>query len=269
MIKLTEYEPNSNVYFSLKMMTPWDDDGRPYNIVNIALFKKSWWFRVPEIIKPFKLWRKFSDTSFEPTAQDMDGDESNGYFIDIRRSYGITFAEEGLFIDYGVQPGVWSSRSDTFSDKSKMYWYPWHPHLIRHDLLKPDGSLYHRNHSSKVRDSVYWYQVLDKLKQQFPNQEIDSPLTETVKITHITSSGSKQHATITLTGEEREWRPKWTRYLPFNKHTQRTVNCSSDIELGEKAGSWKGGLMGWSCEWRHGESMTDAFYRWYSTWDRV
>jgi hypothetical protein len=48
---------------------------------------------------------------------------------------------------------------------------------------------------------------------------------------------------------------------------ERVVDCDSNAELGKKAGSWKGGLMGWSCEWDPYENMESAFRRWYDKWD--
>jgi hypothetical protein len=84
---------------------------------------------------------------------------------------------------------------------------------------------------------------------------------------HWTKDGVNQKAKIRLAGEEREWRPKCTRWLPIFRKIQRVVDCDSDTELGPRAGSWKGGMLGWSVDWQKDESMKEAFWRWYRNWD--
>ena len=144
-----------------------------------------------------------------------------------------------------------------------MLWWPWHQTIVRHDLLFPDGSLYWRNkYPSKYR-VVGWYEV-----KQFGGS-IQDRVADRIEIEHVTRDGRRQVARIALYGEEREWRPRWTRWLPIFKKISRVVYCDSNVELGERAGSWKGGLMGWSCEWHKDETMEDAFRRWYKEWNGV
>jgi hypothetical protein len=88
-----------------------------------------------------------------------------------------------------------------------------------------------------------------------------------MNLVHYTKVGRKQEADITFTGEEREWRWKWFTWLPLFSKVERVIDCDSNVELGKKAGSWKGGMMGWSCEWDLDESMESAFRRWYEKWD--
>jgi hypothetical protein len=172
--------------------------------------------------------------------------------------YGISYHNDTFWIHYGA-------------DK----WYtidmPWQWEIVRHDLLLPDGSVYHRNKYpvytlSQKKNHVSWYDVFEKYCQE-KNAQVE--VAKFVDLIHHTRRGARQSATIRLAGEEREWRWKWFKWLPFPRMIQRTVNCDSDVELGEKVGSWKGGLMGWSCEWRKDESMRAAFNRWYRDWNGV
>jgi len=243
--------------FALRIQTPYEyyDDTR-HCLLNIGLFNWSWWITIPELFAPRKQWCKFST----PPA---DGRE--GYWDYTRREYGFMADKEALHIHYGIQPGSWSRNDPENSDHSKVYFWPWHPSIVRWDLLLPNGDVYHRNTYplKKGQSQIGWYDVFNVLKQS----SVEVEAVRFVKLTHYTKDGTEQIAIIKLTGTEREWRPRWTSWLPFFKIVQRCVECDSDVELGEKAGSWKGGLMGWSCEWKHDETMEQAFWRWYAQWN--
>jgi hypothetical protein len=171
-------------------------------------------------------------------------------------SYGIAIHSDTFWFNWG----------------SEVYWsfdMPWQWDMVRWDLLLPNGHVFHQNKCPikfNLGEESYrsWHHVFDR---QQPPEQIVRALSRTVKLGHTTKDGKHQLATIRLTGEEREWRWKWFKWLPFPKMIRRTVDCNSDIELGERAGSWKGGMMGWSCDWRKDESMEESFWRWYHNWD--
>ena len=265
MRKRIEYYKRDHWFnFALSIRTPWDNDcgDKNYNQLHVMVFGHGLWIKVPHIIKPRAKW---VDTyNYSCSTPNKDG--RNGYTQYIPKDYGFFFDRDAIHVYYGIQPGSWSSYDPKNSDHSKVFWWPWQLTIVRHDLLFPDGDVYWRNQYPK-KDSkhLHWYEVFDK-----DVKSTDGPEAEVAKfidLTHYTKDGRKQVAHIRLTGEEREWRPTCTRWLPFFKHTRRVVDCSSDVEIGEKAGSWKGGMMGWSCEWRHGESLKGAFWRWYEQWD--
>ncbi len=175
--------------------------------------------------------------------------------------YGISFHDDVLWIPYG-------KRSFTIN-------MPWQWEIVRHDLLLPDGSVYWRNvyrDGPRQRQNHYsWYEILDGDRSPYKSEQ-DSCLNQVrcadyIDLNHHTKSGMFQPARIRLCGEEREWRWRWFKWLPFPRKIQRTVDCWSDAELGDRAGSWKGGMLGWSVEWEKDESMKSAFYRWYKKWD--
>ena len=168
--------------------------------------------------------------------------------------YGITFFERQIHFHW---------------DETKVINLPWHWEIVRHDLLLPGGSVYYSNRYplKKKQQSFYWYEVLEGKRSPYPEYGVSVKAAEYIDIIHTLKNGTVQKAKIRLAGEEREWRWKWLRWLPWPRFIRRTVDCSSDIELGERSGSWKGGMMGWSCEWRKNETMEDAFWRWYVKWD--
>jgi hypothetical protein len=140
---------------------------------------------------------------------------------------------------------------------------PWQREIIRMDLLKPNGSLFHRNtykNDRKNGEHVHWYE-LEK------SNDISNGLCEIVQLSHTLKDGTIQERTVTLKGEEREWRMKWFMWLPFQKFIKRECDFTFSEEIGERSGSWKGGLMATSTEWKHGESLTESFMRWYKSWD--
>lgn len=169
--------------------------------------------------------------------------------IDNTKRYGVTYFDRTIHFHWG---------------KTYVKSLPWDWSIVRYDLLYPNGDLYHRNDYNRKNKSrgISWYDVLNK--SPIDN---DVEVAQYVTVTHSTRNGHIQTARIRLTGEEREWRWVWFKWLPWPRKIWRTVECESDIELGEKAGSWKGGLMGWGCEWKQGETMESAFWRWYTTWD--
>jgi hypothetical protein len=157
-------------------------------------------------------------------------------------------------------------------DKWITFDMPWMYTIVRHDLLLPNGELYHRNHFPKYKlgkrkRSLYWHDVVEQNDKNKPVSGEQVEYAKFVEIEHYTKRGKYQKARIRLLGEEREWRMRWFTWLPLFRMIQRTVDCESDVELGERAGSWKGGRMGWSCEWRKDETMIHAFHRWYKNWN--
>jgi hypothetical protein len=262
MRKKFEYHKRDHWYFGITIQNPYelDHDEQPHCQLNINLFKHSWWFKVPELFKPKQKW---VDTTNMSWNKDKEG--PCGFMEDIRKDYGFTFTPDGLHIYYGIQPGNWSRNDPENSDHSKLFWYPWRLEIVRHDLLYLDGDVYYRNlYPRKNKKHLHWWEVFDMPK---PESGVEVQVAEFVELDHWTKDGQNQKAKIRLAGEEREWRPKWTRWLPLFKKKRRVVDCYSDTELGPRAGSWKGGMIGWSVEWKEDESMKEAFWRWYKNWD--
>lgn len=172
--------------------------------------------------------------------------------------YGFMYNEGVFFLFYG-------------KGKIKYFDMPWKWQIIRHDLLLPNGEVYESNrwdNKGKPTDRHYnWYEILTGWDDEQVKKSILDKCTRQIELDHYTKDGRRQQAIITLKGEEREWRWLWFTWIPLFNKVQRTVDCDSNVEIGKKAGSWKGGLMGWSCEWDINESMESAFRRWYDKWD--
>ena len=234
-----------------------------------------------------KKWIMISDFSFFTIKLEWPSDRFEDEYlklvIGLYKLYiqiPIKFIKVKIHSEFGI-----SSPKYGFAYHGQMFWIylgkgdrwltfdmPWMYTIVRHDLLLPNGELYHRNLFPKYKlgaktRSLTWFDVFEKTSK---NKRISGAQVECAKfvdVVHHTKTGKRQVARIRLTGEEREWRMKWFTWLPLFRKIQRTVDCDSDVELGERAGSWKGGRIGWSCEWRKDESMKQAFYRWYKNWN--
>lgn len=266
MFKLKEYHNRKDwTSFALGIQTPHEPDRneKSHCLLHVAVFGHSWWFKIPELFKPRTKWVDLSGCSWATPGEDG----RKGYMDSIRRDYGFSLDREAIHIHYGIQPGSWSSKDPKNSDHTKVFWWPWRLEIVRHDLLYPNGDVYYRNiYPRGNQKHLHWYDVFEG---NFKQGDVSVEVAHFIDLEHHTKDGSKQVARIRLTGEEREWRPKCTRWLPIFKYTRRVVDCTSDVELGSKAGSWKGGLMGWSCDWEEDETMKRAFWRWYKEWNGV
>lgn len=78
---------------------------------------------------------------------------------------------------------------------------------------------------------------------------------------YVLRSGEIQNRTATIWGEEMEWRWLWLQWLPWPRKIVRSIHIDFDDEIGERTGSWKGGVMGCSFDWRNGESMKSCLQR--------
>lgn len=179
------------------------------------------------------------------------------YDSDSSKRYGITYFERSMHVHWG---------------ETKVYWMPWDWTIVRWDLLFPNGDVYYRNRYpgttlASKRRTFSWYNVLDMNESPYPASPVEAQVAKYIDLEHHTKDGRKQVAKIRLAGEVREWRWRWLKWLPWPRQVSRTIDCMSDVELGSKAGSWKGGMLGWSVPWPEDESMEQAFHNWYNKWD--
>lgn len=149
-------------------------------------------------------------------------------------TYGFYFFERALVLQYGKMTG-------RRGDPQKYIHLPWSWEHIRHDYLNSDGSLHHRAARGE-------YEVPASTTEQHPYR-------------YVLRSGEVQDRIATVNGEEREWRWRGTQRLPWPRKIRRTINVAFNDEVGERTGSWKGGVLGTAFEWHRGESMRDALDR--------
>lgn len=181
--------------------------------------------------------------STKPSQFDEDSEECQ---------YGITFFERGIHLHFG---------------KTHVYRLPWSWEIVEQSILDQRGKTVIENKLSKHGPSRDWLRVY-QLKHHTPD-----PLKNfqtVILFNHYSKNHGRQQASITINGEVRVWRWRMFTWLPdwfpLFKKVSRVINCASDVELGERAGEWKGGLMGWSADWKLGDTQEIAFARWYQQW---
>ena len=74
---------------------------------------------------------------------------------------------------------------------------------------------------------------------------------------YVLRSGEVQECLATIRAESRLWVRPW---LPFRR-LSRYINIEFDKEVGERTGSWKGGVLGCGYEMRRGETPLDTLRR--------
>jgi hypothetical protein len=152
---------------------------------------------------------------------------------DWNASYGVTFFERGIHFN-------WRSTC-------KIIYLPWDWQHVRCEVFRSDGVW--------VEPTKHCYE------QPYP----DGRLVESHPFTYVLRDGTVQRRTATIYGEEREWRWRWFQWLPWPRLVKRCISITFDDEVGERTGSWKGGTIGCSAEWRAGEPMLAALRRMEAT----
>jgi len=75
--------------------------------------------------------------------------------------------------------------------------------------------------------------------------------------TYTLRSGEVQHRTAVIKAETREWTRYW---LPF-RLVKKTIDITFSDEVGERSGSWKGGVIGCGYEMKPNETPLQTLRR--------
>lgn len=89
----------------------------------------------------------------------------------------------------------------------------------------------------------------------------DGRIVEIHDYTYKLKSGEIQERTATIYKEEREWRWRWFKWLPFPKMIRTSISIDFSDEVGEKTGSWKGGCTGCGYNLKPDETMLECLRR--------
>ena len=131
-------------HFSFKLSSTDEDDYGKYSRLYIGIWKYSLIVKLPPIIKPQVKWVDLSDQNW--CKPGLDG--RKGYTNYIKRSYGFTYIDSALHIDYGIQPGSWTKGDPENSDHSKMFNMPWSYTCLLYTSPSPRDGLLSRMPSS-------------------------------------------------------------------------------------------------------------------------
>jgi hypothetical protein len=132
--------------------------------------------------------------------------------------------------------------------KTKHYHMPWSMDWVRTSYLLPD--YYTWRHEIKGYRFESWKCLEDGQLWMEKHPYV-----------YKLKNGEEQHVIATISVEEREWRPRWFKWTSLFARKRMTINIGFSGEVGERAGSWKGGTVGCSYELRPDEAPVDALRR--------
>lgn len=121
----------------------------------------------------------------------------------------------------------------------KILHMPWAWEWVRSSYLMPDGASWahelrgwrRTGHLGTSRERTHF----------LPSTDLPQ-WSETHPYRYVLKSGQVQNVQATIQVHEMEWR--WFTWLPFPRMVRRSIDVRFDGEVGERAGSWKGGCVG-------------------------
>ncbi len=128
----------------------------------------------------------------------------------------------------------------------KIIYLPWMWDHYRSSFLNHDGTLY--KHKSKRG----FEETPESIKSWFAYKYI---LNEGLQ------TQSEQKRFVTMHGSMMEHRWRWFKWLPWPRKIRRYIDVEFNQEVGSQAGSWKGGCVGCSYDWKEGETQLECLRR--------
>lgn len=78
---------------------------------------------------------------------------------------------------------------------------------------------------------------------------------------YILKDGTVQNVTAKVYVNRREWRRRFIRWIPWFAKKRQSIDVEFSDEVGERAGSWKGGCIGCGYEMKKGETAEQTLRR--------
>jgi len=156
-------------------------------------------------------------------------------------TYGFYFYKEGK--------GIFDSFWWCWDMKVYCFHMPWSLDWVRTSVLKVDNTWEHEGRKfggSKDFWNDEWKNVIKY---------------ESYPYTYTLNNGVVQNRIATIHTVEREWRPRWFKWTSLFKTTHKSISIDFNEEVGERTGSWKGGVMGCSNDLLKGETPLDSLRR--------
>lgn len=132
-------------------------------------------------------------------------------------------------------------------EKSKCINLPWALDWVRTSNLRRDGNWEHETKGNR--------------KDFYKDEWNDVIWSETHPYKYVLRSGKEQHVQATIKVSEREWRPLWFKWTKLFAHVKRDIEIEFDNEVGERTGSWKGGVLGCSYKMLPNETPLECLRR--------
>lgn len=143
--------------------------------------------------------------------------------------------------------------------RCKIWDFPFFNHIHqRHEVQRPDGS---------------WAPFVGSWEEKHPGDESvttwngkplkdpDGRHIEALPYRYVLRGGDVQTVTAACYVERMAWRPKWLTWTRLFEWERRSLGITFSDEVGERAGSWKGGCTGCGWEMLPNETIEQALRR--------
>lgn len=134
-----------------------------------------------------------------------------------------------------------------YGRKYKFIYFPWSYDWVRTSVYLKTGKWEHETKGNR--------------KDFFENEWDDKILYETYPYAYIFRESGHQFTKAKISMYEREWRPKWFKWTKLFGRVSKTIDVKFEDEIGDGAGSYKGGVLGCGYEMREGETMKQTLFR--------
>ncbi len=138
-----------------------------------------------------------------------------------------------------------------WGNRRKHLYLPWALQWVRTSTLLADDTWFSEPSGVNLNYSNVneygSYEWLEENKWKGVHDYLDKYDGETVK------------ATISVV--EREWRPRWFKWISLFSQVNKTISIDFDKEVGKRKGSWKGGTTGCSYTMNKGETPLQTLRR--------
>jgi len=139
---------------------------------------------------------------------------------------------------YAMERSVWFC----WGSQHHVLHLPWEMNHLKVEVLRPDGT---------------WA----KQVQSYDTGEPDGRKIWTLPYRYVCKSCEVQEATATVYVERREWRWRSMMWCPLTAKVRKSIDITFDREMGDRAGSWKGGCISTGYGMRRGESVEQTVRR--------
>lgn len=131
----------------------------------------------------------------------------------------------------------------------KIFYWPWAWDWFRTSYLLDDGTLLHelRRDRPAINPKGSPYATNFDHWQSIREIRERRAWRETHPYRYVLRSGDVQERTATIEIHEAERRRRWLMWCPWFARVSRSIDIKFSDEVGERAGSWKGGCIG--CGW--------------------
>lgn len=221
-------------------------------------------FRLDIANRSFSLHLLFLALYITPWGDDMDfdpNDKGNAWGIEVSKDH-LAYIHLGSLVKFIGWPWAMTWIYTRELKPQSVDLMVMTPKQIRR--LPADAWLWDRERSVPLRILRWFLRTFDMkypkfLKRPFVSQESKVLWYQVLPYQYTLESKEVQNRVATLHITERGWTPWFLSFLPLVTFRRLVVDVDFNEEVGEKSGSWKGGVMGTGFDLQKGQSVRQGF----------